>query len=327
MRDVARMAGVSAQTVSRYFKNPELIGLGNRERIAKVVADTGYFPNPAASTLSANRTNLVAVIVPTIDHSIFSDAVAGLAQTLEARNHGLMIATNGFSLKKEEQQVERFLAHKVAGIVLIGQHHGERTTRLLRASGTPTVELLEIDNPPIDIAIGLSNFAAARDLTSRLIALGRRRIGFISAPFNGNDRVQRRLEGYKAALKSGGLAFDPDLVATAEFRIENGAKVFSKMYGDRPDIDAVISNDILGLGVQLQCARLGLAVPQDVAITGFDDLEVSSILDRKLTTVKISGFTMGTLAGEMILERQSRDAGTPKVVDLGYEILWRGTTP
>ncbi len=327
MRDVARMAGVSAQTVSRYFKNPDLIGLGNRERIAKVVADTGYFPNPAASTLSANRTNLVAVIVPTIDHSIFSDAVAGLAQTLEARNHGLMIATNGFSLEKEEQQVERFLAHKVAGIVLIGQHHSERTTRLLRASGTPTVELLEIDNPPIDIAIGLSNLAAARDLTSRLIALGRRRIGFISAPPEGNDRVQRRLEGYRAALESAGLPFDPGLVAGAEFRIENGARVFSQMHAERPDIDAVISNDILGLGVQLQCARLGLAVPEDVAITGFDDLEVSSILERKLTTVKISGFEMGTLAGEMLLERQSRDAIAPEVVDLGYEILWRDTTP
>lgn len=327
MRDVARLAGVSAQTVSRYFKNPEEIRPDNRERIAKVVADTGYFPNPAASSLSANRTTLVAVIVPTIAHSIFSEMVAGLAQTLEAHHHGLMIATNAYSLDKEEKLVERFLAHKVAGIVLIGQQHTERTAQMLRNSGTPTVELLEIDSTPIDMAIGLSNFTAAQELTAHLIELGRRKIGFISAPPIGNDRVQRRLEGYTAALQAAGRSFDESLTASADFSIENGADVFVEMLKHHPDLDGVISNDIHGLGVQLQCNRMGISVPEEIAITGFDNLEVSSILQEELTTVKIGGYRMGALAGEKILQRQSDEPVTSRTVDLGYEILWRGTTP
>ncbi len=327
MRDVARLAGVSAQTISRYFKNPDSVRPDNRERIAQVVADTGYFPNPAASSLSANRTTLVAVIVPTIGHSIFSEMVTGLAETLEAHNFGLLIATNAFSIEKEEKLVERFLAHKVAGVVLIGQHHSHRTTQLLRASGTPTVELLEIDGLPIDMAIGLSNFAATQELTNRLIELGRRKIGFISAPPNGNDRVQRRLKGYIAALEAAGRRFDESLVAYAEFSIENGARLFARMLEHHPDMDAVISNDIHGLGVQLHCNRIGISVPKQMAITGFDSLEVSSILEEKLTTVKIGGYKMGVLAGKMLLKGPSGEKVDPKIVDLGYEILWRDTTP
>ncbi|MGB3246923.1 MAG: LacI family DNA-binding transcriptional regulator [Sulfitobacter sp.] len=327
MRDVARMAGVSAQTVSRYFKNPALIGQANRDRIAQVVADTGYFPNPAASSLSANRTNLIGIIVPTIDHSIFSEMVAGLAEVLERHNHSLLIAYNAFSLEKEEQLVERFLAYKVAGIVLIGQLHSERTAQLLRASATPTVELLEIDGPPVDLAIGLSNFSAAQEMTRHLVDCGRRKIGFISAVLSGNDRVQRRLEGYKAALQSAGLALDRGLVAHAEFKIENGAHAFAQMHALHPDLDAVISNDILGLGVQLQCGRMDLSVPEQIAITGFDNLEVSSILEKRLTTVKIDGHKMGALAGTKLLEARDNTLNESKVVDIGYEILWRETTP
>ena len=327
MRDIARLAGVSAQTVSRYFRNPEQIRPHNRERIAKVVADTGYFPNPAASSLSANRTTLVAVIVPTIAHSIFSEMVAGLSDTLERQNYGLLIATNAYSLGTEEKLVERFLAHKVAGIALIGQQHSERTVRLLRDSSTPTVELLEIDAPPIDMAIGLSNFDAARELTARMIAFGCRKIGFISAPPKGNDRVQRRMQGYIAALEAAGRRFDETLAASADFSIENGAQVFADMLQCHPDLDGIISNDIHGLGVQLHCNRIGMSVPDQMAITGFDNLEVSSILDKRLTTVKIGGYRMGALAGEKILQCQSCQPLDPKIVDLGYEILWRGTTP
>jgi len=327
MRDVARMAGVSAQTVSRYFKNPQLLGTQNRQRVAQVVAETGYVLNPAASSLSANRTNFVAVIVPTIDHSIFSEIISGLASELEAENHGLLIADNAYSLDKEERLVERFLAYKVAGIVLVGQLHSDRTRRLLQASATPTIELLETDGMPIDTAIGFSNFAASYELTSQLIALGRRRIGFISALPRGNDRVQRRLDGYRAALRNAGLLVDDRLIAHTPFKIEDGARAFAQIKRDCPDIDAVVSNDILGVGIQLQCARQGLGVPDDIAITGFDDLEVAAILDRRLTTVKMDSHRMGLMAAKVIVKRRIQPAEIGAVLDIGYEILWRDTTP
>lgn len=320
------MAGVSAQTVSRYFKDPQLIGEGNRERIARMVTETGYVPNPAASSLSANKTNLVAVIVPTIDHSIFSEIVAGLASELETNNHEMLIAHNAYSLEKEERLVERFLAYKVAGIVLVGQLHSEHTRKLLHASATPTIELMECDGAPIDTAIGFSNFTASRELTRQLIALGRRRIGFISAMPEGNDRVQRRMAGYRAALSDAGIAPDDSLIAHAPFKIENGARAFRQMYMGNPEIDAVVSNDILGVGIQLQCARLGLQVPSDIAITGFDNLEVSSILDKSLTTVKMDSHLMGKMAARELLKRRFGPSEVGGVIDIGCEILWRGTT-
>ncbi len=326
MRDVARMAGVSAQTVSRYFRKPESIGAENRDRIAKAVAETGYFPNPAASSLSANRTRLVAVIVPTIDHSIFSEVVAGLTSVLEAEGYSLLIAQNGYSLEKEEELVERFLAYKVSGLVLVGQLHSARTRQLLAVSRMPVIELLECDSPPIDMAIGLSNYAASYELTTGLIVRGRRHIAFISAFPDGNDRVQRRLLGYEAALRDAGLSRKDGYVMHADFSIENGARAFAKMYGNAPEIDAVVSNDILGLGIQLECARMNLAVPDDIAITGFDNLELASILEKPLTTVNFFSNVMGVTAGEKLLARQNGNDDGLESTDLRYEILWRATT-
>ena len=327
MRDVARMAGVSAQTVSRYFRTPDTISPENRNRIAKAVAETGYFPNPAASSLSANRTNLVGVIVPTIDHSIFSELVAGLTSALESENHMLLIAHNGFSLEKEQQLVERFLAYKVSGIALVGQLHSEKPRQLLVNSGTPTVELLECAADPIDMAVGVSNFSASYEVTTGLIRRGRRDIGFISALPEGNDRVQQRLAGYIAAIRDAGLPFSQDRIAHADFAIENGARAFEALHAQVPTLDAVVSNDILGLGVQVQCRRMGLSVPGDISITGFDNLELASILETRLTTIQMDSRAMGLAAGKKLIARQSGAPDSAPVVNFPYEILWRETTP
>ncbi len=327
IRDIARMAGVSPQTISRFFKDPSTIRQANRDRIARIVSETGYYPNPFARSLSSNRSNLVAAIVPTIDHSIFSEILSGLSATLEQKGFVLLIASNAYSLEKEEELVQRFLAQKVAGIVLVGQNHSDTTGALMKKSGVPVVEVLEIGGEAIDCSVGFSNFAASLEITKRLISCGLSKIAFISAPFEGNDRVQRRFDGYRQALAQAGIAFDRTLVATADFSIENGARVFASMISRHPDLDAVVSNDILGVGILLHCNRSGIAVPERVSITGFDDLEIASILDPKLTTVRINGFRIGVAAAERVLLRQRDKEAAGKTVDLGYEIVWRGTTP
>lgn len=327
IRDIARMAGVSPQTISRYFKNPDSIRQKNRDRIARVVAETGYYPNPVARSLSSNRSNLVAAIVPTIDHSIFSEVLSGLSATLEQKGFVLLIASNDYSLKKEEGLVRRFLAQKVAGVVLVGQNHTDGTRALLKTSGVPIVEVLEIDTEAIDCSIGFSNFAASYEITSRLIECGLRKVAFLSAPFAGNDRVQRRFEGYRQALADAGLAYDSTLIDTAEFSIRNGERLFSSMISRHPDLRAVVSNDILALGILLQCKHSGIVVPDQVSVTGFDDLEIASVLDLKLTTVRINGFDMGVAAAKQVLDRQSETDGNRKTIDVGYEIVWRESTP
>lgn len=283
--------------------------------------------DPAASSLSANRTKLVAVIVPTIDHAIFSKIVAGQTSVLENANQSLLIAYNGYSIGKEETLVERFMACKVSGMVLVGQSRRERTRQLLQSFKTPAVELLECDGAAIDMAIGFSNFDAWYEITMGLVNRGRRHIGFISALPDGNDRVQRRLQGYLAALKDAGLATRPAYVAHAGFFIEYGRQAFAQMYEAALEIDAVVSNDILGLGVQLQCSRMNLSVPRDIAITGFDNPELSSILKTRLTTVRIEGHALGAAAGTKLLVRQSGQDADEPVVDLQCETLWRETTP
>ncbi|MEO1102735.1 MAG: substrate-binding domain-containing protein, partial [Pseudomonadota bacterium] len=212
-------------------------------------------------------------------------------------------------------------------IVLVGQHHSKATRTLLRGSATPVVEVLEASGKPIDCCVGFSNFAASYEITSRLVTCGLDKIAFICAPLSGNDRVQRRLDGYKHALAEAGVAFDQTLVATAEFSIKKGMHAFAAMISRHPDLRAVVSNDILGVGVLLHCLRAGIDVPGQVSVTGFDDLELASIVEPPLTTVRINGRRMGEVAAEEILTRQHGSAAGPKTIDLGYETAWRGSTP
>ncbi len=327
VREVAALAGVSPITVSRALAEPSRVSPQTRARVAAAVEATGYIPNRVAGSLSSNRTRTVAAIVPTLRNSIPADFIDGMTEVLRTRGYHLLLGSSGFSVAEEEALVLEFLARRVDGIYLTGATHTSRTRGTLRRLGTPTVEVACLPPEPIDLAVGFSNAGAMHDMTRHVAARGYRRIAFFSGPLHDNERQIWRRDGYRQAIAELGLDDDPALIAEMPMDLTGTAAALDALWRRRPDVEALVcSSDILALGAIFECHRRGVAIPGQLAISGFEDMEIASFVRPTLTTVRIDRHGIGARAAEMLLDRiDGRDIPEP-VADLGYAIVQRETS-
>jgi LacI family gluconate utilization system Gnt-I transcriptional repressor len=327
IEEVARLAGVSAITVSRALNTPDKVAEKTRKAVWEAVEKTGYIPNRLAGSLASNRSRTIGVIIPTIINSIFADKVQGMTDVLLKEGYHLMLANSGYSLEVESDLVSAFVAQRPSGLVLTGVSHDDRTRSLLGRAGIAVVETWSLGDDPIDMLVGFSNEDAARAMVLHLHGLGYRRIGLVSAPVDHNDRAASRVAGYRKALRECGLPEIRSLEREAAFSFRNGALALSSLLDSHPDIDAIFfANDILAAGALLECQRRGIAVPDDLGIAGFDDVDLAAETVPGLTTVRIPRYEIGARAAQLILDRIGGREPEEKVIDLGFEIVSRGST-
>jgi LacI family transcriptional regulator, gluconate utilization system Gnt-I transcriptional repressor len=327
MRDVARIAGVSPITVSRALVSPTLVSVETLKRVRAAIEATGYIPNRVAGSLSSSRTRMIGAVVPTLRNSIAADFIEGMSDVLRAQSYNLLLGNSGFSVDEEEALVLEFLAHQADGIYLTGTTHTPRTREVLRRGKIPTVEIAALPDDPIDLAVGFSNVAAAAAMTRHLAGRGYRRVAFFSPLTKDNERQVQRLSGYRAAAAECGLDLDPGLVAEMPMDLAGAARELEALLARRPDVDAVFcTSDILAMGVLFECQRLGIAVPEKLAIAGFENLEIAAKTQPGLTTVHIPRYEIGSRAAEMLLDRIAGRHVHERLLDLGYTIVARQTT-
>lgn len=326
MADVARRAGVSAITVSRALHHPEQVTEATRAQIDAAMVELGYVPNLIAGGLASTQTRIVAVIVPYITHGVFADAIQGVADVLEERGYCVLLGNSAGSVEREEAIVRILLGHRPAGVAIQGANHTEATRRLLRNARVPVVEIGTLPQTPIDMAVGYSNFEAARAMTVHLLSRGWRRVGFLGAPHADNDRAAARLAGYKAALEQNGVAFDPELVVVyPSFGIGEGRAALDDFLAlAEPPRAIFCASDLWAAGIISECGRRGIAVPGQLAVAGFNDQEIASETTPPITTIRVPRYDIGRVVGELIM---GRIAGreTEKVVDLGFKLIERGS--
>ncbi len=228
MSDVARIAGVSAMTVSRALRNPKTVTAETLQRIEAAVAETRYLPDRVAGSLSSRRTNVVGMIVPSLRNSLFVETIQGVADMLEPE-FDLLIADSGYSLKGEEDAIMAFLSQRVCGIVLHNTKHTSHTRTMVKEAGIACVETGNLVRQPIDMAVGFSNHDAAFAMTSHLIERKYRRIGFVSLPLKDNDRASERRAGYLAALQQNGIKPVQDWILESPPGFQNGGTAWSNL--------------------------------------------------------------------------------------------------
>lgn len=326
LTDVAREAGVSAITVSRAIRTPDLLSPATRAVVLEAIDRVGYIRNLAAGALASQRSRTVAAIVPTLGNSIFALTLQGLMEHLDQAGYQLLIGTNDYDLDLEAQLVRAFVSRQVDGIVLTGRNRSEETRKLLASMKLPVVELWSAGRQEGVVTVGFSNFDASFAMVAHLAQSGYREIGFVSAPLDDNDRAQARREGYEAALRAHGLPLDPRRIRTSHFSLEAGAKVLVEILDTVPSTDAIFfANDTLAAGAVMEANRRGIAVPGRVAIAGFDDLEIARWLTPALTTVRVPRREIGWTAATVLLETLEEDRHDPEDVDLGFEVIVRAT--
>jgi LacI family gluconate utilization system Gnt-I transcriptional repressor len=327
MRDVAERAGVSTMTVSRVLNDPDRVSPEVRRRVEDAVRDIGYVPNRLAGSLSSNRSNVAGLIVPSIRNTLFSDTIQGISDVLRRNGHHLMVADSGYSPAEEEALVTAFIAQRVAGLMLHNTTHTPALRTLIRRSGVPVVENGMLTDDPLDMVVSYSNAGAARAMTLHLLRLGYRRIGLVTLPLLHNERSRERREGYAAALAESGLAVDPRIMLEMPPGLPSGCEAIIRLVEMSPSVDAVFfAGDVLAIGALLECQRRGWAVPGRVAIASFDDVDLLRQLNPAITTVRLPRLEIGRRSAEILLDRIRGRSAERIRVDLGFEIIQRGST-
>jgi LacI family gluconate utilization system Gnt-I transcriptional repressor len=323
LTEVAKLAGVSPITASRFFRNPEALSLAKRERVDSAVKELGYVPNLAARALASHRTEVIGVVIPSLTNNVFADVLRGIYDSLEGSRYSIQLANTRYSILQEEKLLQLFRAQKPAGLIVTGINQTADSRAILESMNCPVTQIMEIGDEPVDMMVGFSHYEASSAAIAHILAQGRRRIGFLGARMD--PRVQRRFEGYRDAMKAASL-FDPNLVVTTTVptTVTLGGTLFADLVAQSPDIDAVFCvNDDLALGVLFECQRRRISVPLDLAIVGFNDLEFMASAVPSLTSVRTNRYEMGRHAVTMVIDAIEGRRPEVPVLDLGFQLMVR----
>lgn len=323
LAEVAKLAGVSQITASRFFRTPEAVSIGKRVRVESAARELGYVPNLAARALASQRTEVIGVLIPSLTNNVFSDVLRGIYDAVDGGRYSIQLANTRYSVLQEEKLLRLFLAQKPAGLIVTGIDQTGESRTIMEAVDCPVVQIMEIGADPVDMMIGFSHYDAGCAAISHLLAGGYRRIGFIGARMD--PRVQRRFEGYQATLKAASL-LDPRLVVTTSLpsSVTLGGALLADLLARAPDVDSVFcANDDIALGVLFECQRRHIAVPEQMAIVGFNDLEFMASAVPTLTSVRTNRYEMGRDAAAMVIEALEGRRPAEPVVDLGFTVMER----
>lgn len=325
LEDVARLSGVSTATVSRCLNTPNRVSEATRSRVNSAVADLGYSPNFGARALAAKRTNTIGAIVPTMENAIFARALQSFQEELNACGLTMLVASSSYKPDLEAAQIRTLVARGADGLLLIGHQRDPALYEFLEKQGVPALIAWVHDKTVSRPSIGFDNRAAMAALTENVLALGHRRIAMISADTSDNDRARARVLGVRQSLSAAGLNGDAlPLVETSYGVAEGGAAFARLMQVETPPTAVICGNDVLAVGAMVRARKMGLSVPDDVSITGFDDLEIASITSPALTTVRAPHQEMGREAARVLVQMvsgQTPNAARP----LDTRIILRGT--
>lgn len=300
---VARAAGVSAITVSRYFNQPEQVSPERRERIAAVVAELGYVPNLVAGGLASARGKIVGMIIPNISGPIFANTIQGFSDTLTRHGYQLLLASSYFDIGQEENAVRAFLGWSPAALVLTSHFHSAGTEKMLAEADIPVIETWDYQPEREPMQIGFSHFEVGVTAARHLLEKGYQRIAFVQNSAPGDFSALERRDGYAATLRAAGRepwVFVPD-AARAPF--EAGKQAMEALMNASPRPDAIIfANDNLAAGGLLAGQRAGIRIPEDCAVLGFGDYPFAEMLLPSLSTIKPPALEIGVLAATRVLE-------------------------
>ncbi|TBW37060.1 LacI family DNA-binding transcriptional regulator [Siculibacillus lacustris] len=326
LADVAEAVGVSAITVSRVLRKPELVSESVRLRVTEAVARLGYVPDPAARALASARTDVLGVLIPSVTNNVFSSVLRGIYNRVEGLPFNIQLGNTRYSVLEEERLLDVFLRQRPSGLIVSGIDQSARSKALLRQADCPIVQIMEIGDDPVDMMVGLSHRDAAGAAIRHLQARGYRRIAFLGARMD--PRTRSRLVGYEQVMKEIGLLDERLIVTTPRAStVTLGCELLIELLSRTTEVDAVFcNNDDLAIGVLFECQRRRISVPDDFGICGFNDLEMMAVANPPLTSVRTNREEMGRRAIEMLIARIAGEPIDEPVVDLGFEIVARHST-
>lgn len=324
VQDVASLAGVSAMTVSRALNVPDKVTADTLRRVREAVDALGYVPNAMASGLRMSRARMVAALLPTLVGPVFQELVEALSATLSRQGYQLMIGQTGYDAAQEEAMVRAVIQRRPDGIALVGVASSEGVRRALRASKIPVVETWDLTPDPVDMLVGFSHIGIGEYVAAFLHERGHRQIAIITAD---DLRARSRTEAFVTRARALGADVVERFLTTAPSTLGEGRRGLATLLKSHPGITGVFcSSDSLALGASIEARHLGIAVPGQLAIVGMGDQSFARDAQPPLTTVRLDGTRIGTLAAEVMMARAEGRPVPQPVVDVGFHLVQREST-
>ncbi len=331
IQDIARIAGVSHTTVSRALRDSPLISAEVRAHIQQIAEEMGYVPNAVAQSLRDQRTNTIGLVVTTISDPFVGRVVRGIEEVAQQHRYSVFLGESKNDVEGEMAVIENFHRRRVDGVIvaaaLIDTQHEQRLARL----GVPTVLINHQAETDVELlhSISVDDYSGACQAVEHLLQLGHCRIGYLGA--GNRPRSNRvRLQAYRDTLARAGVAVPEDWVRIAPSErklhsddVSDGQAMLTEVI--QAGVTAVFCyNDMLAVGALLACRELGLSVPGQVSLVGFDDIELAQFVSPPLTTVHQSKLRLGQGAMEMLLALMKDCPVNDRVMPT--ELILRGST-
>jgi LacI family transcriptional regulator len=327
IREVADEAGVSIATVSRVLNGRDDVAPETRELVSRIIQQRGYIANRNARGLSAGRTGLVGVLVPLVFPVFFSAILSGASEALYEHDLRVLLSPTGHEHDREVTLIDR-LAHGLTdgALVILPEESSEELERLLDAGYNFVVVDPRLRLNGRIPSVSAAHMSGADQAMRYLISLGHRRIGAITGP-PGWVATEDRRRGYRAALAAANIPFDAALEVEADFEIPDGEAAARRLLGTSNPPTAVFAfNDNIAIGTMRAARELGLRVPEDLSIVGFDDVEHASIVTPRLTTVRQPLAEMGRTAVSLLVRLLEQQSVETLSIQLATRLVIREST-
>jgi LacI family transcriptional regulator len=303
VKDIARAAGVSTATVSRFLNNPGLVAAGKQGAVKLALDSHGYIPNQHARSLISRRSRAIGLVVPTISNPVFAPTIGALERKLDEAGYALLIQCCERDPQREFAQVRALIERGVDGLVMTGSEHLPELPALLARCKIPYVSQDVSLALPMGPSIALDNAGAMHTAIDHLHAQGHRQIAVLSGPVHNTPPVRDRQRGAMARIRHHGLDCPSGWCVVTDDYESHSIRVAAGRLLDsaqRPTAIA-LTGDLLALGLVAECRARGLAVPHDVSIIGCGDTEMGRYVDPPLTTVRMPFAGMGESAARNLL--------------------------
>ncbi|MFN3743986.1 MAG: LacI family DNA-binding transcriptional regulator [Hyphomicrobiaceae bacterium] len=328
IRQVATRAGCSLSTVSRVINRSGPVSASAIARVEAAISDLAFRPNALGQSMRKQRSRAIGAVVPSFTNPVFAASVAGIEAVAREVGRPVLLSSTGYDASREVEVVETLLSQKVDGIALtVADASSSAALDRLDRAGVPYVLLYNQPRRGRRPAVTVDNFAATAELTRHLIGLGHTRIAYLGGRFGTTDRSRVRFEGCTAALTAAGL--QPPALLELDYMgsIEDHATVIARALPRLGNPTALLcSNDLLAISVIAALRALGLSVPRDVSVAGFDGIAIGQMLSPGLATIDTPTVAMGERAMRRLLDLLSGAAPARDAVELlPYEFRPGGT--
>lgn len=318
LQDIANLVGVTKMTVSRYLRAPDSVAAATGEKIAAALEASGYIRNRVPAILSKSSSKTLGIIIPSLSNQVFADLVQGIETVTAQHGYDTLIAHTGYSAEVEQDKIDMMLSYQVDGLILTESGHTPRTLQMLKQAAIPVVETMEVPESPVDMAVGLDHEQAAYDVVKRILASGKQNPVYLAARMD--TRTLLRQHGYEKAMEEAGKA--PVTVSTPEHSsFTLGSELLARALAGYPQTDAVFcTNDDIAIGVMLYCQHNKIRIPDDLAVVGYNALNIGAAMTPPLTSVITPRDKMGEQAASLIMKVLQGETPAQTTVTLPHSL-------